>query len=105
MQQDFDPTLSQVDGTPPVGVRSMQITQHVEAQQKKPSYQWRSACFVIDARMTLFVVQSIISLLVLGVCVYDLVTDGSCESQAFYGNILMTLVGIWLPSPMGSGKK
>ena len=62
---------------------------------------WKSCCFVIDARFTLFTAQLLITLPALAFCMVELYrSNGKCEAVAFYGNFLSTLVGLWMPSPI-----
>jgi len=61
---------------------------------------WRSACFTIDPRFTTFVCQFVISFVALALCVFKLRETDTCEAQSFYGNILTTLLGLWMPSPL-----
>lgn len=73
------------------------ITGHVKT--KKPFF-WRSACFTLDPRFTIFVCQFFISFIVLVLCVLKLIDSDTCEVQSFYGNILTTVIGLWMPSPL-----
>jgi hypothetical protein len=70
-------------------------------QEEEPAATgWRSACFTLDPHFTTFVCQFIISFAALVLCVSQLWVSDSCESQSFYGNILTTLLGLWMPSPL-----
>ena len=66
---------------------------------------WKSCCSTVDPRMFLFSAQLAISLLILIFCVVKLLQSDSCETQSLYGNILITLLGLWMPSPMVFKKK
>jgi hypothetical protein len=88
--ETLDPTEIQTE--PPREVRK-------EIKIKRPFF-WQSACFRVDPRFAIFAVQFIISCCVLGVCVGKLILEDSCETQSFYGNILMTMIGLWMPSPL-----
>lgn len=69
---------------------------------KNPFY-WRSCCFKLDPRFTIFTCQFVMSLLVLLLCVAQLHrNNGNCESTSFYGNILTTILGLWMPSPLAN---
>ena len=61
---------------------------------------WESCCFRVDPRATVFACQFIISFMVLALCVTELLSSDSCETQSFYGSILSTIIGIWMPSPL-----
>jgi hypothetical protein len=73
----------------------------VPKPQKKP-FLWQSGCFRLDPRFTLFACQFIITFAIVALCVEKLLHDDSCETQSFYGNILTTMAGIWLPSPFSA---
>lgn len=65
---------------------------------------WKSCCFVIDKRMFLFCAQLSISLIILLFCVFKLYKSDTCEAQSLYGNMLITLLGLWMPSPLTAKK-
>lgn len=62
---------------------------------------WRSCCFRLDVGFTVFAAQFILSACALALCCIELHrSDGKCEIVAFYGNVLTTLIGLWMPSPL-----
>jgi hypothetical protein len=61
---------------------------------------WESCCFRVDPRFVVFACQFLISFVVLVLCVTELLDSDSCETQSFYGSILSTVIGIWMPSPL-----
>lgn len=71
-----------------------------DSKQKKVPFLWQSGCLKFDPRFTTFACQFIISLVVLILCVVQLIDSDSCETQSFYGSILSTIIGIWMPSPL-----
>lgn len=80
-------------------------TEKSSIKRKIPFY-WESCCFKCDPRIVVFLCQCIVSFFTLILCMFKLFTDDSCEIQSFYGNILMTMIGLWMPSPLvGQSKK
>jgi hypothetical protein len=85
------------------------LERHCESKQENPTapdkdrFYWKSGCFQIDPRMTLFSAQLLISLLILIFCLSKLYKSDTCEAQSLYGNIIITLVGLWMPSPLNIG--
>lgn len=69
---------------------------------KKIPFMWQSGCMRIDPRCTVFTCQFVISFFALTLCGIKLYESDSCETQSFYGNILTTLIGLWMPSPLAS---
>ena len=62
---------------------------------------WKSCCFSLDARFTVFMAQFTLSAAALLLCCVELHrSNGKCEAVAFYGNVLTTLIGLWMPSPL-----
>ena len=64
-------------------------------------YIWRSCCGLeTDKRILLFSCQASISIITLSLCVYMLIThQDDCDSNQLYSNILMMILGVWLPKP------
>ena len=62
---------------------------------------WRSCCgMAVDKRILLFSCQASISIITLTLCVYMLITHKEdCDSNQLYSNILMMILGVWLPQP------
>ena len=69
-------------------------------KKTKIPFYWHSCCFKCDPRIVVFCCQGCVSFVTLALCVGKLVCDNSCETQSFYGNILMTIIGLWMPSPL-----
>lgn len=72
------------------------------ANDEKEDHVWKSCCFNIDKRVMLFVVQFFISLLLLAFCMRQIIFLDTCAQQAPFLSILVSIVGIWLPSPIFS---
>lgn len=77
--------------------------EEVKIEKLKRRYEWKSCCFSIDARFTVFSAQFLLTFMVLMLCIIELHrSNGSCEAVSFYGNVLTTLIGLWMPSPLMS---
>ncbi len=70
-------------------------------QLPKDSTIWKSCCCCIevDKRLFLFTARLAITIILMGFCMVQLIHQSTCESQTLYTSILMTCIGVWLPSP------
>lgn len=67
---------------------------------------YKSCCLLVDKRALLFFSQLGISISVLIVCLYQLITHhDDCDSNQMYSNILMMILGVWLPQPKFNSTK
>lgn len=74
----------------------MSILKHLKREEHKENTTWESCCFRVDRRMFMFIVQLIISLLVIIFSMIQLVfNDGSC----FYESLLTLVIGYWIRAP------
>ena len=82
----------------PIDIEANTIINKTEDPKR---YLWRSCSGCdIDKRVLLFSCQASISLLTLTLCIYMLITNqDDCDSNQMYSNILMMLLGVWLPQP------
>lgn len=64
-------------------------------------YTWKSCCGRnVDRRVLLFSCQASISIMTLSLCMYMLIVHhDSCDSNQMYSNILMIIIGTWIPQP------
>ena len=61
---------------------------------------WTSCCITMDKRAVLFFSQLGISVSIMGLCIYQLITHhDNCDSNQLYSGILTMLIGIHLPQP------
>ena len=68
-----------------------------DAEAAEGTHIWRSCCVEMDSRALLFFSQLLISLLVLGLCVYGVINLPENESQ-WQRMTISLLCGIWLPA-------
>ena len=80
-------------------IKKRELEHQIELEDKRYNDHWQSCCFVIDRRATKFFAQLIISFLIMVFCIVMLIRNETCESQQLYSGILMTIIGIMLPSP------
>ena len=60
----------------------------------------KSCCMTMDIRAVKFFSQLGISICILGLCISQLVIHyDDCNSNQMYSNILMMLIGVWVPAP------
>jgi len=61
---------------------------------------WTSCCITMDKRAVLFFSQLSISVSIMGLCIYQLITHyDDCDNNQLYSGILTMLIGIHLPAP------
>lgn len=61
---------------------------------------WRCGKLSIDKQAALFFSQLGISVSILSLCIYNLITHyDDCESNQLYSGLITMIVGIWTPSP------
>jgi hypothetical protein len=61
---------------------------------------YKSCCLLVDKRALLFFSQLGISISVLAVCIFQLIKHyDDCNSNQMYSNILMMIIGVWVPAP------
>ena len=67
--------------------------------------EWRSCCFTLDRRCVLFLVQVIITVLMMVFSMYKLVVSDECSpDRQVFSSILTMCLSIWLPAPRISKK-
>ena len=71
----------------------------LEAGALPRTYIWRSCCLDMDSRAILFVAQLLISLAVLVVSMYSMLTSNVCYVQWISSTTISFILGLWLPSP------
>jgi hypothetical protein len=80
---------------------SQKAQEKMKLEKIRKKYTWKSCCFQLDARFTVFSAQFLLTFMVLLLCLVELHrSNGSCEAVSFYGNVLTTLIGLWMPSPL-----
>lgn len=59
---------------------------------------WKSCCIEADRGFVLFFCQFAISVIVVILCSYQLITLTECQSQSLYSGILTLILGTWIPT-------
>ena len=97
----LDDILGDPRTTPEVRMRVIndKITEHREKVDHDLHGVWRSCCLEVDARALQFFTQMLLLACVMAFCVYQLVTNQSCEAQTGYMGLLTLLIGIIVPAP------
>ena len=57
---------------------------------------WRSCCFQLEPESSLFFGKMTVSVLVMGLCGYQLITLRDCNYQSLYSSILSSVITFWL---------
>ena len=63
-----------------------------ELEDKK----WRSCCFELHSESSLFFAKLSVSLSVITLCGYQLITLKDCNYQSLYSSLLSTVITYWL---------
>ena len=57
---------------------------------------WRSCCFDLHQESSLFFAKLTISICVIGLCGYQLITLQDCQYQSLYSSLLSSVITFWL---------
>lgn len=57
---------------------------------------WKSCCFQLEPESSLFFGKMAISVMVIGLCGYQLVTLKDCNYQSLYSSLLSSVITFWL---------
>ena len=64
----------------------------VDIEEKR----WRSCCFDLHQESSLFFAKLTISIGVIGLCGYQLITLQDCQYQSLYSSLLSSVITFWL---------
>ena len=64
----------------------------MEIQDKK----WQSCCFTLHQESSLFFAKLGVSLIVIGLCSFQLINLTNCNYQSLYSSLLSSVVTFWL---------
>ena len=64
----------------------------VDIEEKR----WRSCCFDLHQESSLFFAKLTISICVIGLCGYQLITLQDCQYQSLYSSLLSSIITFWL---------
>lgn len=70
-------------------------------QQKKlisdiEEEKWKSCCFQIHSQSSVFFAKVGISISVMSLCAYQLITLKDCQYQSLYSSLLSSIITFWL---------
>ena len=73
----------------------------LEVEDKKLDFEledkkWRSCCFELHSESSLFFAKLSVSLSVITLCGYQLITLKDCNYQSLYSSLLSTVITYWL---------
>ena len=93
MLQEITPTLTDIQVH-----RTLEIEQHEERNEREyKEREWKSCCFQLHKESSLFFGKLAISIIVITLCSYQLVTNtDNCTVQIGYSSLLSLVVGSWL---------
>ena len=63
-----------------------------ELEEKK----WQSCCFSLHQESSLFFAKLIVSILVIALCAYQLISLRDCNYQSLYSSLLSSVITYWL---------
>ena len=64
----------------------------VDIEEKR----WRSCCFDLHQESSLFFAKLTISICVISLCGYQLITLQDCQYQSLYSSLLSSVITFWL---------
>ena len=67
-------------------------SEKVDIEEKR----WRSCCFDLHQESSLFFAKLTISICVIGLCGYQLITLQDCQYQSLYSSLLSSVITFWL---------
>jgi hypothetical protein len=82
-----------------IEIAELREKKEIELQEKEYNDHWQSCCMTIDRRATRYFTQLGIAIMIITFCIVQLIRNETCESQSLYSGILMTVIGVMLPSP------
>ena len=71
-------------------IEDVKIIANIEEQK------WKSCCFSLHQESSLFFAKLSVSLLVITLCGYQLVTLKDCNYQSLYSSLLSSVITFWL---------
>ena len=67
-----------------------------EFELMKEEHEWRSCCFSLHRESSLFFAKLIISIMIISLCGFQLITLTNCNYQSLYSSILSSVLTYWL---------
>ena len=86
------------DNTPQLNNRVIEQVFVDEAANERKNV-WKSCCFEVDRRFVKFIIQVLITFLILVFSLIKIIADPSCEASNTYTSIISGILGFWLPQP------
>ena len=86
---------------PPKQILNEEIKHNLEIEEKKLELtledgRWRSCCFDLHQESSLFFAKLSVSLFVITLCSYQLITLRDCNYQSLYSSLLSSIITFWL---------
>ena len=69
--------------------------QDVKVISELEEKQWKSCCFSLHQESSLFFAKLAVSLCVIGLCSYQLITLTNCNYQSLYSSLLSSVITFW----------
>ena len=71
--------------------------QDIKLEIEKEDRAWKSCCFSLHPASTKFVGKFLVSVMIIGLCSYQLIVNiENCTAQIGYSSLLSLVVGSWL---------
>ena len=68
----------------------------MKLEQEINNTEWRSCCFSLHQESSLFFAKLTVSLAVISLCSYQLISLKNCEYQSLYSSLLSSVITFWL---------
>ncbi len=65
-------------------------------EESQADRSWKSCCFVVEKDSTIHFTKLFISIMVIGLCAYQLIFQLDCSSQHMYSALIGIQIGHWI---------
>jgi len=90
-ENDYPPEIIKMD------IEHQHHIQDLQLELIKEDNAWKSCCFHLHPASTKFIGKLTVSLIIIGLCSYQLIENiGNCTAQISYSSLLSLVVGSWL---------
>lgn len=72
------------------------VMEDVKTMANIEEKQWKSCCFSLHQESSLFFAKLSVSVIVIGLCSFQLINLTNCNYQSLYSSLLSTVVTFWL---------
>ena len=89
-QEEKDDSVSKEQRLHALNMADVKLSADIEERR------WQSCCFQLEPESSLFFAKLTVSILVIGLCSFQLVNLKQCEFQSLYSSLLSSVITHWL---------